>query len=281
MAFERPIVRESGRWYRRDGRPVNEILSADGKRMIRPSVIHARKYGFLPSVTSIIRILDKPGLRSWRDEQVILAALSMPRKPEQTDEQWVEAILKDAQKQVETAADKGKDWHGVIENALLGRMPLQPTEVELNVIKACGDWLLQELGEGYTVVVERSVVGEGWCGTPDIVAQDRDLTKTLLCDIKTVDDESDLLGKEKPYKEWLYQIAPYWRATDADDANCWELILGRESGKIRFHRWPAEEVRGKGWRGFSLLRQFWAVDNDYDPISWVSPKQEEPKQKEA
>ena len=137
------------------------------------------------------------------------------------------------------------------------------------MVKQCRDWLAQELGEGYSVVVERSVVGEGWCGTPDIIAQDRDLIKTLLCDIKTVKDDAPVLGKGKPYREWLYQISPYWRATDADNSNCWEVILGRESGAMRFHRWPAEDVRGKGWRGFSLLRQFWCIDKEYDPLTWT------------
>jgi hypothetical protein len=268
--IERPIVRESGKWYDRDGRQVNEVTSADGKRMVKPSVIHARKYGYLPSVTSICRQLDKPGLRKWRDEQVLLAALSLPRAENQTDEAWVAAILDDAEAQVEAAADRGKDWHSIIEDALLGKTSRQLSEVENAVVKQVRDWLAQELGEGYTVVVERTVKGDGYCGTPDIVAQDRDLTKTILADIKTVQDDAPQLGKGKPHEEWLYQIAAYWRTTDAEDSNCWEVIVGREQGAVRFHRWPADEIRKDGWQAFSLLRQLWCIRNHYNPLAWTA-----------
>jgi hypothetical protein len=266
--IERPIVRESGKWYSRDGQPVHEVTSADGKRMVKPTVIHARKYGYLPSVTSICRQLDKPGLRTWRDEQVILAALSMPRKPNQSDEQWVKDIIEDAEAQVEAAADRGKDWHGIIEDALLGQTRRQLSEVENAVVKQCRDWLAQELGDGYSVVIERMVKGDGFAGTPDIVAQNRDLTKTILADIKTVKDDASQLGKGKPHEEWQYQIAAYWRTTDAEDTNTWEVIVGRENGAVRFHRWSAEEIKA-GWRAFSLLRQLWCIRHNYDPLTWT------------
>jgi hypothetical protein len=268
MSIERPIIRESGKWYSRDGVPVNEVQSADGKKQVRPTVTHARKFGYLPSVTSIVRQLDKPGLRTWRDQQVILAALSMPRKPDQIDEQWVKDIIEDAEAQVEAAADRGKDWHAIIEQALLGQTRGELSEVENAVVKQVRDWLAQELGEGYSVVVERTVKGDGFAGTPDIIAQNRDLTKTILADIKTVKDDAPVLGKGKPFEEWLYQIAAYWRTTDAEYTNCWEVCVGRENGAVRFHRWSAEEIK-TGWRAFSLLRQLWCIRNSYDPLTWT------------
>lgn len=277
MSFPAPIIRESGKWYDRTGSPVYEVDSADGKRKVKATVAHARKFGYLPSVTSIIRLLDKPGLRAWRDQQLVEAALSLPQRDIadaiwQNPKQRAALILADAQEQVAAAADKGKDWHALIEESLLGRWTKPLSETEAAVIKGVRDWLAQELGEGYSVVVERTVTGDGFCGTPDILAQNRDLTKTILADIKTVADDAPVLGKARPYNEWQYQIAAYWRTTTAEDSNCWEVILGRESGAVRFHRWSAEEIKA-GWRAFSLLRQLWSIINSYDPLTWVGKKE--------
>ena len=272
------IVRESGRWYSRDGLPVYEVDSADGKRKVKPTIVHARKLGLLPSVTSIIRQLDKPGLRAWHDQQLVEAALSLPQLYV-ADEIWHDPkqraalILADAEAQVEAAADRGKDWHATIEQSLLGQLGRPLTEVEQPVLKSIGDWLTQELGAGYSVVVERTVKGDGFAGTPDIIAQDRDLTKTLLADIKTVADGAPILGKAAPYDEWQYQIAAYWRTTQAEDSNCWEVVIGRETGAIRYHRWSAEEIR-TGWKAFSLLRQLLCIRQKYDPLTWVGKGKE-------
>jgi len=274
MSVERPIVREAGRWYSRDGKPVNEVKSADGKRMVKPNVLHARKYGNKPSVTYVLQLLRDPGLEQWQKRQIVMAALSVPRPAGVSDADWndiekrTDMIIGDAEAQVESAANKGKDWHAIIENALLGRTLGQLNEIESGVVAKFKGWLTQELGEGFSVVVERSLISDRFGLTPDIVAQDRDLTKTLLCDIKTVADDSPMLLKAKPYRKWLYQIAPYWRCTDADITRCWEAIVGRESGAVRFHLWPQSDIT-EGWKAFSLLMQFWTIHNNYDPLTWT------------
>jgi hypothetical protein len=191
----------------------------------------------------------------------------------QDPKQRAALILADAEAQVEEAADRGKDWHAIIENSLLGQLPHELTEVEAGTVKAVKDWLVQELGADYSIVVERTVIGDGFAGTPDIIAQNRDLTKTLLADIKTVADDADTLTGKRVYDEWQYQIAAYWRTTSAEDTNCWEVIVGRETGAVRFHRWSAENIK-TGWRAFSLLRQLWTIQKAYDPLTWTGKGKE-------
>ena len=41
----------------------------------------ARKENLYPSVTSILSVVSKPGLDAWKMEQVALAALTLPRHP--------------------------------------------------------------------------------------------------------------------------------------------------------------------------------------------------------
>ena len=52
---------ESGHWYQADGTPAYEIVGANGK--MRPTTLRdARKLNLYPSVTTIIRLMDAPGL---------------------------------------------------------------------------------------------------------------------------------------------------------------------------------------------------------------------------
>ena len=70
---------ESGHWYTPDGVLGTDVPYA-GKRegFRRPTLRDARKNGWLPSVTTIISLLDRPGLRAWRMARAIEIALAMP-----------------------------------------------------------------------------------------------------------------------------------------------------------------------------------------------------------
>jgi len=267
----RIIIPESGRWYDRAGLLVTEVPSADGKKQVRPTVAHARKLGLLPSVTSIVRQIDKPGLRHWRDQQLIEAALSLPRPADTTDAQWNDpktraaAVLADAEEQVEAAAERGKDWHSMIERALADNVaPVDPmAQVAFGEVQK----LLSAFGMT-TLIVERTVLGPGFAGTPDILASDKH-GRRLLADIKTVADDSPLLaGKGRPYDEWLWQIAAYWRCTASDIGKCWEVLIGRETGRVRLHHWTQTDIL-TGWQVFEHLFALWCLRNNYNPLTWT------------
>ena len=265
--------RESGRWYDRTGHLVLQVPSAKGDKQVTPDKRHAKKFGLLPSVGSVNRQAAKPGLQTWRDRQIIAAALSLPQG-DTPDDIWHDPnaraalVLADAQQQVEQAAERGKDWHGVIESSLLGKWPAEGT-VEFGTARYVKMWLGAEMGDGHTIVIERALVGDSYAGTPDIIAESADLSKTLLADIKTVNDDSPLLtGKDKPHEEWAWQLGAYWRASTADPEHCWEVIVGRTSGAVRLHHWTAAEIN-KGWQAFKCLLDLWCIRNDYNPATWT------------
>ena len=52
-------------WYKQDGSPCYEVPYADPKKGMRSTTIRdARKLNLVPSVTTILQVMDKPGLRS-------------------------------------------------------------------------------------------------------------------------------------------------------------------------------------------------------------------------
>ena len=69
---------ESGHWYDKNGNPAYEIIGANGKQR-NTTLRDAKKLGLLPSVTTVIGAVAKPGLNRWLQEQAILAALTLPR----------------------------------------------------------------------------------------------------------------------------------------------------------------------------------------------------------
>ena len=53
---------EGCHWYTKDGQPMYEVASADGKRKIKTTLRQARTMNLFPSVTTILKVLEKSGV---------------------------------------------------------------------------------------------------------------------------------------------------------------------------------------------------------------------------
>lgn len=98
------------------GEPRYEIPKASGKGLKVPTLADAKKLGFVPSVTSVLRILDKPGLDIWAEEQAILAALTHPlAQADMPHAERLSIIRQDAKAQAQKAAETGTAIHDAVE----------------------------------------------------------------------------------------------------------------------------------------------------------------------
>jgi len=112
---------ESGHWYDRNGLPTYTIMGANGK--IRSTTLRdARKHNLVPSVTTIINVAAKPGLDRWKQEQVLLAALTLPKIDAESDAEFIARILDDSKDASRSAADAGTDIHASIESFYRGEV---------------------------------------------------------------------------------------------------------------------------------------------------------------
>lgn len=111
---------ESAHWYSRDGRAVYEVPSADGSRMIAPTLREARKHNLLPGFTAVAKILAAPGLEKWKRDQAVLAALTLTRDPNETDDQFLARVDTDGKAHARQRADEGTEIHKAIEQFLRG-----------------------------------------------------------------------------------------------------------------------------------------------------------------
>ena len=104
---------ESTHWYTKEGTPAYTTIGKTGER---PTTLRdARKLGLLPSVTTIIGMLSKAGLDTWKQQQVLLAALTLPRLPDEPESEWLARVMQDSKAQGREAADRGTAIHAVIQ----------------------------------------------------------------------------------------------------------------------------------------------------------------------
>jgi len=116
---------ESGHWYKKDGTPAYTVHGKTGEG---PATLRdARKLGLLPSVTTINGMLSKAGLDTWKQQQVLLAALTLPRLPDEPEADWLARVMQDSKATGREAAERGTAIHGIIQTWFEGvYMPEKP-----------------------------------------------------------------------------------------------------------------------------------------------------------
>jgi hypothetical protein len=63
----------------------------EGRLHARRTLRDARKFGWYPGVTSIIKCAAAPGLETWKQNQVLMAALTLPRVEGETSDSFAPA----------------------------------------------------------------------------------------------------------------------------------------------------------------------------------------------
>ena len=131
------IVRasESQHWYDREGKPAYTVIAKNGEP--RPTTLRdARKLNLVPSVTTILNVAAKPALEAWKLNQMMYACLTLPRVDGETEERFIERIVKDSKEQAKKAAERGTNIHGVIESFYEGVYLADFMDYQVGVDKA-------------------------------------------------------------------------------------------------------------------------------------------------
>lgn len=190
-------------WYERDGSPKYTIIGANGKERA-PTLREARKLGLLPSVTGIIGIISKPQLESWKIEQGILAALTLPRISGESDDEFAKRVVLDSREQVISAADTGTLLHDWVEKLAAGEALQAPEGFEA-VCSSLRDWVYENLSGDF--LSEIGVASRhGFGGRVDWYGELKDGTMAVI-DWKS---QGVKTGREANfYETWGLQLAAY------------------------------------------------------------------------
>ena len=199
-------------WYFRDGRPFHEIAKSDGIGMRPVTLRDARKVLALPSVTNILGVLAKPGLDAWKIEQGIMAALTLPRNPDEPLDAFAHRVVADMGEQVENAADFGSRIHEACE--VYARTKELPEDAALlPYLAAWRRWFdehVERIHSLETVYVNHE---HGYAGRVDMVAKLKEFGWAVV-DFKTQKIKRGPKGEMKPrfYETWPLQLSAYQHA---------------------------------------------------------------------
>ena len=240
---------EAGHWYTRDGVPAYTIEGANGRE--RPTTLRdARKNDLVPSVTTILNVAAKPGLVAWMQRQVLMAALTLPRMQDESEEVFLERIIHDSKEQGKKAADAGTDIHAQVQD-FYEKSSLSVTDTVMAVDRV----IYQTFGDKKWTC-EKSFSHElGFGGKVDMS------TDGVVIDIKTkdFDDPKQVI----PYDEHLMQLAAYRVGLGMMDAECANVFVSRSvPGLVVMHEWTQEDLR-RGWEMFCALLTFWQAKNQH------------------
>lgn len=139
----------STHWYWPDGRPAYQMLKTDGTGYRGTTIRDARKYGLLPSVTSILGVLHKPGLEAWKANQYILSALTLTPELGESQDEFARRVVQDGQSESRRASDFGTRIHALVEWWVKLKWSIgedvvfenDMTEFEAQIIKGVDSWM--------------------------------------------------------------------------------------------------------------------------------------------
>lgn len=231
----------------------------------------ARKVNGLPSPTTVLGILSSPGLNWYFKRSMWEAACTTPRHIGMSDEAHWEACQKFADEHGQAARDKGGDFHSLVQRFHERCMKGGESSAFVSCGNAAGDLAPQFIAyaDWYyanvrrSLMVEQAVIGQGYAGRVDHVAEMMD-GRIACLDVKT-QDTTKKKGKFTYYSNWGIQLGAYAGAIASVDIDV--LISVAVSSNlpavVEAYEWPKPPAYYHDI--FLGLLKYWCEDNDYHP----------------
>lgn len=267
------VPRESAsHWYFPDGTPLHEVPRADGKGTRPTSLRDARKLNLFPSVTNVLGILAKPALDAWKQQQAILAALTLPRNEGESLDDFASRVVTDMQSEVGRAADLGSAVHAAIEGYAQGRWLPEDKEIA-RLFEPARQWFDAEVTQVHSVEIAAAHLEWGYAGRVDLVATLRSTGRPTVVDFKTQKTRRDKDGGFKPiiHDTWPLQLEAYRQALASrdkglTDAAIASVVIGStEPVPVVVHVWDDAD-KPAFFKAFLAARELWVWQKNYCPV---------------
>jgi hypothetical protein len=239
-------VQENGHWYTKDGHTAYTTIGKTGER---PTTLRdARKLGLLPSVTTINGMLSKAGLDTWKQQQVLLAALTLPRSESESEQEWLARVMQDSKATGREAAERGTAIHAVIEEYFeqkyMSNKPPYLDAIDRALIDAFGSQLwLTEKSFGHPL---------GFGGKCDLMS-----SSGFVVDFKTKETDLD---KVDVYFEHEMQLAAYREGLGMPTARSAIVFVNALTNQVKLIEISQEKLQS-GWECFEHLLRVYQIKN--------------------
>jgi hypothetical protein len=239
-------VQENGHWYTKDGSPAYTTIGKTGER---PTTLRdARKLGLLPSVTTINGMLSKAGLDTWKQQQVLLAALTLPRQDGEPEQEWLARVMQDSKATGREAAERGTAIHAIIEayfdQVYMPEKPPYLDAIDKALKDAFGEQLwLSEKSFGHPL---------GFGGKCDLMSKEG-----FIVDFKTKETDLD---KVDVYFEHEMQLAAYREGLGMPTARSAIVFVNGKTNQVKLIEVSQEKLQS-GWECFEHLLRVYQIKN--------------------
>lgn len=248
-------------WYRHDGSACFEVPNKSKPGMRPVKITDARELKLLPSVTTVLSVLDKPQLSDWKHRQITRWCFDNPGAHADY-EQFHRLAVDGAFQQVEDAADLGTRVHKALEQHFQGAAYDPSLEV---YVKATDQWMRENGVKLLQQELRLTSVSHGYAGTTDAVMVS--LRGTGILDFKT---RKTVPGKPctpwdtQPMQIAAYDVAKYGNRPEVGRVGCNCFISTTEPGRVEA-AWYDHEQLNREWDAFAAALALWRHLKGYDP----------------
>ena len=252
------VPEQSSHWYSQSGEP-----------RYGATLREARKEQLLPSPTTILGLTVKsPGLETWKQEQLLISALSLPRNMGEDDGDFAKRVIADSKVATKSAAELGTRVHDGIES-ILSRKPFDKGIPQLALFSSWAEDNIESHDWSERVQVNLSI---GVAGRADALVRFKgDAAKLVgtgpvLVDWKTQKMKKNAKGLYVPafYEKWILQLAFYSYCELVPPPVVSVVINTSEANPPVIKLWSNEE-RDAAWNAFQSAAELWFYLKSYQP----------------
>ena len=238
----------SEHWYcAKTGEPRYTTIGKNGKE--RNTTLRDAKSApgtLVPSVSTIIGMLSKAGLDTWKQTEVIHAVLENPKSLAEDKKDYIAKILELSKTKSREAAERGTLIHDFIESHYNGDfIPERPAYVSMVVQAVEAYFGVQDW------IAEKSLVSpEGYGGKCDLFCNG------VVIDFKTTEKSP---GELTPYYENTLQLAAY-REVLSPGARCANVYINGTTNEVAIYEHNEQDLRD-GYEAFLSLLKVYRLKN--------------------
>jgi hypothetical protein len=245
-----------GHWYDRTGSPLHQVKALNGE-MRNTTLRDARKLSLVPSVTTILDILGKPGLVKWQVDQGIMAALTLGRQQNETDEDFLKRLYSDSRQQFINAGILGDRIHDGCEKHISGKSVDDEIFPYVASVKDLIDETFPQVTDWKTEISFAHPLGFG--GRIDLHSP----STGIIVDFKTKDFTPE--NKKVLKFEQHYQLGGYQIGLDFPVSEGMNIFISRDCpGHAVCHVWDKEKMQ-EGREVFLATFNLWKTMKKFDP----------------
>ena len=244
---------DTGHWYTKQGTPAYTTIGKTGERAT--TLRDARKEGLLPSVTTIINLMSKAGLDTWKQQQVLLAALTLPREPNEPEQDWLKRVMSDSKATGREAAERGTAIHNIIQGYFEQMyLPEKPAYLD-----AINDILKHHFGDQSWLSEKSFGHHLGYGGKCDLMAKPiNGQGSGFVVDFKTKDTDLD---KVDVFFEHELQLAAYREGLNLPNARCAIVFVNGMTNQVKLVEIEEAQLQ-KSWECFQHLLRVYQIKNN-------------------